>query len=73
LASEALKGKPAEMIDKIVDGQVKKNFAEKALLSQAYILEEGKTVEEHIKDSIAKLGENIIVGQFKRIELGVNE
>jgi len=73
LASEALKGKPADMIEKIVDGQIRKHFAEKVLLSQVYILEDGKTVEAHIKDSIAKLGENIIVGQFKRIELGVND
>lgn len=71
--SEALKGKPADMIDKIIDGQVKKHFAEKVLMSQAYILDDSKTVEQHVKDSIAKLGENIKVGQFKRIELGVTE
>lgn len=66
-------GKPADIAAKIVEGQVKKHFAEKVLLSQPYILEEGKTVEGHIKESIAKLGENIVVRQFKRIELGVNE
>jgi len=71
--SEALKGKPAEMIEKIIDGQVNKHFAEKVLMSQSYILDDSKTVEQHIKDSIAKLGENIVVGQFKRIELGVSE
>jgi len=70
---DALKGKPADMIDKIVDGQVKKHFAEKVLNSQTYILDDSKTVEQHIKESIAKLGENIVVGQFKRIELGVTE
>lgn len=66
-------GKPAEIAEKIVDGQVKKHFAEQVLLSQPYILDDKKTVEEHVKDSIAKLGENIIVRQFRRIELGVNE
>jgi len=71
--SEALKGKPADMIDKIIDGQVKKHFSEKVLMSQSYILDDSKTVEQHVKDSIAKLGENIVVGQFKRIELGVTE
>jgi elongation factor Ts len=71
--SDALNGKPADMIDKIIDGQVKKHFAEKVLMSQTYILDDSKTVEQHIKDSIAKLGENIVVGQFKRIELGVTE
>lgn len=65
-------GKPADMLEKIVEGQVKKHFAEKVLMGQAYILDDGKTVEQHIKESIAKLGENIVVRQFKRIELGVN-
>lgn len=73
LESDALKSKPAEMQEKIVEGQVKKHFAEKVLLSQAYILADGKTVEDHVKESIAKLGENIVVRQFKRIELGVSE
>ena len=69
----AAEGKPADIAAKIVDGQVKKYFAEKVLMSQVYILDEGKTVEDHIKENIAKLGENIAVRQFKRIELGVNE
>lgn len=73
LASDTLKGKPAEIAEKIVEGQVKKHFSEKVLMSQAYILEDGKTVEQYVKESIAKLGENIVVRQFKRIELGVNE
>lgn len=73
LASDALKGKSADIAEKIVDGQVKKHFAEKVLMSQAYILDDSKTVEQHVKENIAKLGENIVVGQFKRIELGVNE
>ena len=66
-------GKPADIAAKIVDGQVKKHFAEQTLMSQAFILDEKKTVADHVKDNIAKLGENIIVRQFKRIELGVNE
>lgn len=73
LASDGLKGKPADIAEKIVEGQVKKHFAEKVLASQPYILDDSKTVEQHIKENIAKLGENIVVGQFKRIELGVTE
>lgn len=71
--SETLKGKPADMIDKIIDGQVKKHFAEKVLMSQVYILDDSKTVEQYVKENIAKLGENIVIGQFRRIELGVTE
>lgn len=73
LASDALKSKPAEMQEKIVEGQLKKHFVDQVLLSQTYILDDTKTVEQHVKESIAKLGENIVVRQFKRIELGVSE
>lgn len=66
-------GKPADIAEKIVDGQVKKHFAEQVLLTQQFILDDKKTVQEHVKENIAKLGENIIIRQFKRIELGVNE
>lgn len=71
LASEDLQKKPEEMREKIVEGQLKKHFAEKVLLSQTYILDDSMTVEGRIKEQIAKSGENIRVSQFKRIELGV--
>lgn len=73
MASESLASKPEEMREKIVEGQLKKHFAEQVLMSQAYILDDSKTVEQHIKEAIAKLGENIVIRQFKRIELGVSE
>lgn len=72
MASDALAGKPEEMREKIVEGQLKKHFVEQVLMSQAYILDDSKTVEQHVKEAIAKLGENIVVRQFKRIELGVS-
>ena len=73
MASEALASKPEEMREKIVEGQLKKHFVEQVLMSQAYILDDSKTVEQHIKEAIAKLGENIVVRQFRQIELGVSE
>ena len=73
MASEALASKLEEMREKIVEGQLKKHFVEQVLMSQAYILDDSKTVEQHIKEAIAKLGENIVVRQFRRIELGVSE
>lgn len=69
----AADNKPADIASKIVDGQVKKYFADKVLYSQTYIKDEKQTVADYIKENIAKLGENIVVRQFKRIELGVNE
>ena len=73
MASDALTNKPEEMREKIVEGQLKKHFVEQVLMSQAYILDDAKTVEQHVKEAIAKLGENIVVRQFWRIELGVSE
>lgn len=73
LASDSLKGKPADIAEKIVEGQVKKHFAEKVLLNQAYIMDDSQTVGEYLKENIAKTGENIVIRQFRRIELGVND
>lgn len=72
-ASDALKGKPAEMIEKIVDGQVKKHFADKVLLSQNYIMDDSMTVGDYLKETVARTGENIVIRRFTRIELGVND
>lgn len=69
----ASEGKPADVAEKIVDGQVKKYFEEKMLLAQPYFKNEKQTIDDLIKESIAKLGENIVVRQFRRIELGVSE
>ena len=73
LASDALKDKPADMAEKIVEGQLKKYFAELVLAEQTFVLDDSMTVAERIKQQIAKSGENIRVSQFKRIELGVTE
>ena len=73
LASDALAGKPDDMKEKIVEGQLNKHFQEQVLMDQQYVLDDSKTVREHVTDSIAKLGENIVVRQFKRMELGVSE
>jgi elongation factor Ts len=63
-------GKPADMVEKIVAGQIKKHFAEKALLEQPYIKNPDQTVADYLKENIAKLGENIVVRRFHRIALG---
>jgi elongation factor Ts len=70
LASDALKGKPADMADKIVDGQIKKYFAERCLLDQPFIKNPDQTVGDYVKEHNARLGENIVVRRFARIALG---
>jgi elongation factor Ts len=73
LESEALKSKPAEMAEKIVEGQVKKHFADKVLLNQAYIMNDSQTVADFLKENVAKTGENLVIRRFTRMELGVND
>lgn len=63
-------GKPADMIDKIVDGMIKKHFAERCLVDQPYVKNPDQTVGEYTKEHIAKLGENIVIRRFSRIALG---
>jgi len=63
-------GKPAEMVDKITEGQIQKYFAERCLLEQPYIKNPDQTVGDYVKDHNARLGENIVVRRFSRIALG---
>jgi elongation factor Ts len=66
----AADGKPADMLEKIVEGQVKKYFAEKCLLDQPFIKNPDQTVGDYVKEHNARLGENILVRRFSRIALG---
>ncbi|MCC6137516.1 MAG: translation elongation factor Ts [Bdellovibrionaceae bacterium] len=63
-------GKKPEMIDKIVDGQIKKWLAEVCLMNQKYIKNPDITVTEHLQNTIAHIGENIVIRRFVRYELG---
>ena len=73
LESDTLKGKPADIVEKIVSGQVKKHFADKVLLNQQYIMDDSKTVADFLKETVAKTGENVVIRRFARMELGVND
>ncbi len=70
LAGDALKGKPAEMADKIVEGQLAKYFAERCLLDQPFIKNPDQTVGDLVKEHNARLGENIVVRRFSRLAMG---
>ena len=63
-------GKPEKIVDKIVDGQIKKFLKENCLLNQEYVRDPDKTVGDLIQEAIVKLGENIQVGRFVRYSLG---
>lgn len=63
-------GKPENMIENITTGMLKKHFAEKCLLDQPFIKNPDQTVGDLLKEHIAKLGENMVIRRFARIELG---
>lgn len=62
-------GKPADKVDKILEGKMKKFTSDICLLDQPFVKEPDKTVGDIIKASIATLGENIAVGRFVRYAL----
>ena len=69
-AQTEAQGKPAAIIEKIVDGKVNKFFAEVCLLEQAYIRDDKTTVQEMIQQASSKTGENIVLRRFARFRLG---
>ena len=66
----AASGKPAEFADKIVEGKLQKWYQEVCLYNQPFVKDPDKTIEDITKEIIGKLGENIVIKRFSRIELG---
>lgn len=62
-------GKPQKVIDQIVEGKLEKYKKEISLLSQVWVKDETKTIEELIGDYVAKLGEKIEIAKFARYEI----
>ena len=63
-------GKKAEMIDKIVEGQIRKFLAESCLLEQAFVKNPDQRVKEYMAETGKKAGENFSIKRFARFELG---
>jgi len=63
-------GKPANIVEKIVDGKVDKYYSTICLLEQAFIKNPDLTVKDYVNSKIAELGENIIVRRFVRYMVG---
>jgi elongation factor Ts len=63
-------GKPADIVERIIEGKINNWYSEICLLEQPFLKDSGQTVQQVIVDTIAALGENIRVGQFKRVEVG---
>jgi len=63
-------GKPEHIVEKIVQSKLENFLKEKVLLEQPYFRDNKKTIEEFVKENIAKFGENITIKRFVRFELG---
>lgn len=63
-------GKPAHIVEKIVNGKLEAYYKEACLLRQTFIRDEQQTIQDLIQATIAKVGENIVVKRFVRYELG---
>ncbi|MBP1622880.1 MAG: tsf [Acidobacteria bacterium] len=63
-------GKPANVLEKIVDGRMSKYYAEACLLEQPFVKDPAISVRDHIAAHIQKIGENIQVRRFVRYKLG---
>lgn len=65
-------GKPAQVIEKIIEGKLEKFYGDACLLDQVFIKDpdQKKTVKDLVTEKIAKLGENIIIRRFARFQLG---
>jgi elongation factor Ts len=69
-AQAAATGKPAPVIEKIVDGKMAKFYEEVCLLEQPFIKEQSISIKELIAQKVGKLGENITVRRFARFKVG---
>ena len=71
LRAQALnEGKPAKIIDKMVEGRVEKYYKENCLLEQGFIKDPDRSVTVLVNAQIAKIGENIVVRRFVRYQMG---
>ena len=70
IAAVQVKGKPANIVEKIVEGKIEKIFSDLCLLEQTFIKDDSKTINDVVKGKIAELGENIVIRRFVRYATG---
>jgi len=63
-------GKPDHILEKIVEGKLKKWYSQHVLLEQPFVKDEDRTVQDVLNDAVATIGENIVVRRFARFEIG---
>ncbi len=69
-AQALAEGKPERIVQRIVQGRAEKYFGEICLMEQQFVRDPERTVEDVVKETAAKVGENIVVRRFARFRLG---
>ena len=70
VAEGQAEGKPAQAVEKIVEGKLNKFLSENCLLEQAYVKDPDKTIQQVLTENIAKMGENMVIRRFARFQVG---
>ena len=67
-----VEGKPAQVVEKIVEGKLEKFYTDTCLLDQIFVkdTDQKKKIKDVITEKVAKLGENLVVRRFERFQLG---
>ncbi len=63
-------GKPENIIEKMIEGRLNKFYQENVLMEQAFVKDPDKSVQDILTETVAKLGENILITRFVRYQLG---
>jgi elongation factor Ts len=63
-------GKPEQIVERIIEGSLRKFKEEVVLLQQPFIKDEDKTIEQYLHETVASIGENIVIRRFTRWEVG---
>jgi len=70
IAAAQVKGKPQNVVDKIVEGKLEKYYQTVCLLEQAFVKDAEKTINDVLTAKVAELGENIVIRRFVRYQVG---
>ena len=63
-------GKPAAVVEKMVEGRIKKYYKDVVLMEQEYVRDPSKTISQLISDAVNKIGEKISIRRFVRYQMG---
>lgn len=70
LAQARESGKPENILEKMVEGKIRKFYEEVVLMEQAYVKDPDKKIQDYLNELIAKIGEKIFIRRFVRYQLG---